>query len=160
MKGFVGPKQSADSLHKKRTRKSEHKGSAELEYHPVAEHTVCALYITLADTDGVNGHAADADEHIHRAHCHNDRADQVDCPQRVCPHAPAYKNSVNDGEQKEADIAEYCGKNVPDYIPNLCVIHVPYLHSALSADTGRSRRIPISWEPCTKAHFFFSYEPF
>ena len=71
---------------------------------------VCALYITLANTNGVNGHAADADEHIHRAHCHNDRADQVDCPQRVCPHAPAYKNSVNDGEQKEADIAEYCGK--------------------------------------------------
>lgn len=88
MEGFVGAQQRADSIREKYACEREYGGGAELKEYPVAEHIVCAIHVPLADADGIDRNASNADEHIHRAYHQYGGTGQIDCPQRVCPAPP------------------------------------------------------------------------
>lgn len=90
----------------------------------MAEHIVCAIHVPLADADGIDRNASNADEHIHRAYHQYGGTGQIDRPQRVCPNPSAHKDCVNNGEQEEADIAAYRWNHIPGHSPKFCVVHL------------------------------------
>lgn len=64
--GLIGTQQRTDSIREKDACEREHGGGTELKEYPVAEHIVCAIHVPLADADGIDRNASNADEHIHR----------------------------------------------------------------------------------------------
>ena len=124
VEGFIGTKQRAYPVRKKCTQEREHSGGAELKEHPMAEHIVCVIHVPLADADGIDRHASNADEHIHRAYHQYGGTSQIDRPQRVCPDPSAHKDRVDNGEQEEADIAAYRWDHIPGHSPKLRVVHL------------------------------------
>ncbi len=82
VEGFIGAQQRAYPIREKYAREREHSGGAELKEHPMAEHIVCAIHVPLADADGIDRHASNADEHIHRAYHQYGGTSQIDRPQR------------------------------------------------------------------------------
>ncbi len=65
--GLIGTQQRTDSIREKDACEREHGGGTELKEYPVTEHIVCAIHVPLADADGIDRNASNADEHIHRA---------------------------------------------------------------------------------------------